>query len=185
LIIIFNSICVDTSLKAGLDMEMPFGLHYSEIALTRGLEAGNINITDIDEAVTRYLKSMISIGMLESDYYTGNEDPTNVVTSEEHNLLAREISAKCSVLLRNNKSLLPIDIETSAGGQAVRSIVVIGDNSTVAGGGSGSVSPPYIITQTDGIKAALAAMNTTSSAAVEVRFEYNMYHFTLINIYDV
>ena len=52
------------------------------------------------------------------------------------------------MLLKNNDNLLPL---AKTGG----SLVVIGDNNTVVGGGSGSVVTPYIVTPVDGIMAAV------------------------------
>jgi beta-glucosidase len=58
------------------------------------------------------------------------------------------------VLLKNDNNVLPLSPAT------VRSVVVVGDNSTVHGGGSGSVIPPYLVTPTDAIQALLGSSAT-------------------------
>ena len=141
------------SLHAGLDQEMPLGLFYSNAALTKELSSNKINITQIDESVTRILTSMYAIGMFEPDYYDGTESPTAHVSTPENIALAREIVAKSTVLLRNQGGVLPLTIGTT-----VTKIAVIGDNSTVSGGGSGNVSPAYISTHADGVRSALATL---------------------------
>lgn len=135
------------SLIAGLDQELPFGLYYSNIALTKSLLNNNITLKKIDESVIRILTSMISIGMFEENYYDGTENPNNIVSTSEHISLAREIVAKCTVLLKNQNNLLPLKITNT-----MKRIVVIGDNSTVSGLGSGYVPPAYIITHAQGIE---------------------------------
>ena len=140
------------SLQAGLDQEMPLGLFYSNLALSKELNDSKVNITQVDEAVTRILTSMYAIGMFEPGYYDGTESPTALVSTPEHIALAREIVAKSTVLLRNQGGLLPLTL-----GASVTRIAVIGDNSTVSGGGSGNVAPAYISTHADGVRAALAA----------------------------
>ena len=89
---------------------------------------------------------------MEEDYCDGTEDPNNIVSTEEHLQLAREIVAKSTVLLENKDDLLPLDVYD----MNIETIVVIGDNSTIAGGGSGSVSPSVIVTHAMGLELAFA-----------------------------
>lgn len=155
------------SVLAGLDQELPLGLHYSAMKMNEAIEAGTINVTNIDEAVQRILTSMLAIGMFDADYYDGTEDPTNVVTSAEHSALAREIVAKGSVLVKNKEAILPL---SDAVLPSIRRIAVIGDNSTIGGGGSGSVTPAYIVTHADGMREALAAIGG-AAASIEVIYD--------------
>jgi len=149
----FATHSTDGSLAAGLDQELPIGLHYSEPVLSARVQAGEINETSVDEAVTRVLTSMLTAGMFEPDYYDGSEGPDNVVSTPAHVALAREIGAKCTVLLKND-GLLPLSV--TALPSAAR-IAVIGDDQTVSGTGSGYVTPSHVVTATEGIRAALAA----------------------------
>ena len=140
------------SVHAGVDQEMPLGLHYSEVALVDAVAKGNISISEIDQSVLRILTSMFSIGLFDTPS-AGN--PMADVTSAENIALAREIASKSTVLLKNQGGILPLKV---AGLGAC--IAVIGDNSTVSGGGSGHVEAAYIVSPADGIAAALASSST-------------------------
>lgn len=140
------------SLLAGMDQEMPLGLFYNHIVLEALLLEHKIKLEDIDRSVFRILHSMEKIGLMDSPLVG---DPTANVTSSEHNALAREISAKSTVLLKNSKSILPLDKN-----QLGDCVAVIGNQDIISGGGSGSVSPPYVITPKQGIETYLAGTNT-------------------------
>jgi beta-glucosidase len=163
------------SLKAGLDMEMPFGLWYSPQAIQATLNNGTSQIEDVDNAVVRTLTAMYAIGLFdrrpdviqvangmnsevpednvdimladEKDLSRGN--PKKNVTSAEHNALAREIAAKATVLLKNDGDLLPLTPQTVGSSGC---IAVIGDQTIISGGGSGHVEPYYTVSQTQGIQ---------------------------------
>ena len=64
--------------------------------------------------------------------------------SPAHDALARDL-AQASITLLKNDGLLPV------AAAAVRTVAVFGDDSTVAGGGSGSVVCPYVITPTEAL----------------------------------
>lgn len=151
----------EDSMNAGLNQEMPSGLHYSEKKLEEALEAGTIQESSIDQSVTSILTSMYAIGLFDHEP-TG--DPLANVTSEEHNLLAREIIAKSTVLLKNEKGILPISLSSTEA--PVRKIAVIGDDSIVGGSGSGKVESAYVITPAQGITAAVADAGYADSVTV-------------------
>ena len=71
--------------------------------------------------------------------------------SKAHSKLARTIAAAATVLLKNEDALLPIDVTK------VKKIAIIGANGgsgvTVHGGGSGAVTPEYVVTPQQGITA--------------------------------
>ena len=147
---------------------MPIGLHYSSLELEQAIANSSELILQIDESVTRILTAMISLGMFEVDYYNGDENPLNNVTSEEHNALAREIAGKSSVLLKNKNDLLPLKLTSSDGSVLLKRIVVIGNNDTISGGGSGSVTPSYIVTHALGIQNIIDEMNVNNNYNIEV-----------------
>lgn len=140
------------SLHAGMDMEMPFGIFYSSLKLEAGLKSGEISMEDIDQSVYRVLYSMKAIGLFDR---APSGDPTANVTSDAHNALAREISAKATVLLKNDGSVLPLSADSLGS-----CIAVFGDQNTISGGGSGAVSAPYIITTTQGMINTLTEVNS-------------------------
>lgn len=151
------------SLNAGLHQEMPFGIYFSEQAVEKALDSGEVSIDTIDNAIMRMLTAMYDIGQFD---HPPVGDRNAIVTSEAHSNLAREIAAKSSVLLKNSpvngQPLLPLKV------QDIKCIAVIGDNSTVSGTGSGHVTPAYVITPEEGIRNALDNAGFSS-----VSVEYN------------
>lgn len=143
------------SLKAGMDVEMPNGLFYNRLTLEKKLIDGDIDMKDIDASVRRILSALETVGILDRAP-TGN--PMANVTSEAHNTLAREAAAKSTVLLKNANDLLPLNAQNLGD-----CVAVIGDADTVAGGGSGHVNGPYVITPAQGIANALAGAGVTST----------------------
>jgi beta-glucosidase len=140
----------EPSLHAGLDVEMPEGLHYSEAVLQKLLDTGLLHESRVDDSVLRILTTMYTIGLFDSP---AQGSPVANVTSDKHNALAREIAAKATVLAKNENKALPL----KASDYSNKCIAVIGDESTVSGGGSGKVTPSYIITPAQGVKNALEA----------------------------
>jgi beta-glucosidase len=118
------------SVKAGLDVEMPYGIFYREAALKEALEKGEITESDdIDPSILRVLTSMYEVGLVDNPVVGS---PMANVTSEEHNSLARKIAADSTVLLKNLNSFLPLDVASMKGGDC---IAVFGDEITVSGKG--------------------------------------------------
>eukprot|EP00043_Microstomoeca_roanoka_P013291 m.130236 g.130236 ORF g.130236 m.130236 type:complete len:782 (+) comp15716_c2_seq1:3-2348(+) len=132
-----------TSINEGLDQEMPSGVYMSD-KLKAAVLAGSVSNATLDNAVLNVLTPMFAFGLFD---YNNTNSITNNVTSAAHNQLARELSAASHVLLKND-GVLPLS-------KSVKSIGIFGQQGsssvTVHGGGSGSVSPPYIITPRAGI----------------------------------
>lgn len=143
------------SLKAGMDVEMPNGLFYNRLTLEKKLIDGDIDMKDIDASVRRILSALETVGILDRAP-TGN--PMANVTSEAHNALAREAAAKSTVLLKNTNNVLPLNAQSLGD-----CVAVIGDADTVAGGGSGHVNGPYVITPAQGIVNALAGAGVSTT----------------------
>jgi len=105
--------------------------------------------------VIRILNSMIAVGLFDNPQ-TGNLSVN--ATSKEHNDLSRNLVETSSILVKNN-GILPLDASK------IRKIAVIGDaahdSPIVAGGGSGYVIPPYVITSLQGIKMRVPNINVT------------------------
>ena len=91
--------------------------------------------------VLRLLTPMYAIGFDQPP--TGNLDAN--VTSDAHNALARQLAEDSITLLKNDGGLLPLSLD------GLKSIAVFGDIDTVAGGGSGGVQLPYVVTPFEGI----------------------------------
>eukprot|EP01031_Cornospumella_fuschlensis_P047461 gene47461-58140_t len=140
------------SLKAGMDMEMPFGLFYEPRVLDKYLASGQITEEQVNAAVTRVLSAMDKVGVLNSPPVGS---PMTNATSPEHNALAREIASKATVLLQNKDSVLPLNKDNLG-----ECVAVFGDETNVVGCGSGQVNPAYIVTPQAGIRSYLTGTQT-------------------------
>ncbi len=131
-----------TSIMAGLDVEMPGNGFMNVAAIKAGLAAGNITNAAIDDSIFRILRAMYSVGVMDAPSGTWNSSNIKKnVTTEASVVLARQLAAKATVLLKNDMNILPLD--------RTKTIAFIGfasDNAIVHGGGSGSVVPSYIST---------------------------------------
>ncbi|MBN1430750.1 MAG: glycoside hydrolase family 3 C-terminal domain-containing protein [Anaerolineae bacterium] len=127
---------------AGLDLEMPFQMHYHQ-HLKHLVENGQVPLERVDDAVLRLLRQQLRL--LRPNSYDAAQ-----VGSESHRALAREAAEKSIVLLQNQGSLLPL--------RNVKKLAVIGrlaDIPNTGDAGSSSTRPAYVITPLDGIQAAL------------------------------
>eukprot|EP00049_Salpingoeca_infusionum_P023640 m.13209 g.13209 ORF g.13209 m.13209 type:complete len:698 (+) comp5915_c1_seq1:277-2370(+) len=133
-----------TSIQQGLDQEMP-GSNFMGDSLKQMILNGKIANTTLDNTMLNILTPMFAVGIFDSN---NTNSISNNVTSDAHNMLARQISAESHVLLKNDNNVLPLT-------STVKTIAVIGAQAstkvTVHGGGSGSVQPPYVITPLQGI----------------------------------
>jgi len=133
--------------NAGLDLEMPrvqvFGKN-----LEKAVEAGEVPVEVIDEAVLRLLRRKI-------EYLTAPDSMPYVpflVHSPEHVALAREAAEKGMVLLENRGPVLPLDRA------ATKTLAVIGplaDAPNLGDHGSSRVEPPEVVTPLAGLRAYL------------------------------
>ncbi len=126
------------SLKAGMDMEMPYLFRYATLGYS--LKKGDITEKDIDTAVARVLRALIST------LPKYKKQPGSVILSKEHIALAREAATKGMVLLKNKGKILPIPEKTK--------IAVVGryaNKRNTGDHGSSNVFSPYTVTPYEGI----------------------------------
>ena len=127
------------SLKAGMDMEMPYLFRYA--TLGNLLKKGAISEDDINTSALRILKALIST------LPKYKKQPESVILSKEHIALARETATKGMVLLKNNDMTLPIPEN--------KKIAVVGryaNKRNTGDHGSSNVFSPYAITPYEGMK---------------------------------
>lgn len=125
--------------KAGLDMQMPKNANI-ETHLKNALENGEITMEEIDVATKRMIEFLLQ---RKTETITYNRD-------EQHKV-AREISAKGTVLLKNEENVLPLSKEK------YNKIAIIGEfakNPLIGGQGSAEVKVQndYIDSPYDEIK---------------------------------
>ncbi len=129
----------ESSLKAGLDMEMMFTMHYNGFSIKKLLKSGKLTQEHIDRAVKNILRALIR--------QTPKIEPRDrsVVGSAEHRALALEIAEKGMVLLENN-GVLPLSKDAN--------VLVTGpyaDEVNVGDHGSSRVYDKRIVTPFAGI----------------------------------
>ena len=117
---------------AGLDQEQPMAEFFGP-ALKAAVEAGKVPMAEIDDHARRVLRSEFASGIV--DYPVQK----SVVDAEGGLDIAQRLEEQSIVLLRNEKSILPLDAKQ------LRTVAVIGphaDVGMISGGGSAQVDPP-------------------------------------------
>ncbi len=120
--------------NGGLDVEMPSGAHLNREKLLPAIEAGKVAMATIDDKVRRILRTAVSFGWLDREAADLSISRYNPLGHE----VALESAREGMVLLKNERSLLPLD----AG--RVKSVLVVGPHAHPAvtgGGGSSEVQP--------------------------------------------
>lgn len=138
------------SLTKGLDMEMPGANFMNPELLKPMLAAGAATEADVDESVTRILRPMFSVGVMDEPMSQWDwKKLENNVTTEASVASARKLSAISTVLLKNAGGVLPLPQ-----GKKIALIGFASSNVVVHAGGSGSVVPSIVATPLEGISAA-------------------------------
>ena len=133
---------------AGLDQEMPGGFYFSD-ALQAAAASGALPPSRLADMVARVLTPLYALNLTEDAPGPSRNVLVNASTAA-HNALARQLAEASIVLLRNEGGFLPL------AAPAVASWAVFGDESTVAGVGSGGVNLPYLVTPAAGLRAVAA-----------------------------
>lgn len=142
-------------MKAGLSLEMPGNVKallgtnqafcYNKKKIKQVLEDGSLSEDLLDDNLKRFLRVMFLVGIFNEE----STLPQGKLTCPEHHSVAREIAEEGIVLLKNEKNILPLDINS------IKKLAVIGPNSDKKhsfGGGSSMVKAKYEITPLKGIK---------------------------------
>ncbi|MFP3989880.1 glycoside hydrolase family 3 C-terminal domain-containing protein [Streptomyces sp. E11-3] len=122
------------ALDAGLDMEMPSGIHF-DAALREAVQDGRASQAAVDRAVGRILSVLDRFGLLDGSA------PARPARSPEAGAgIALKVAKAGAVLLRNEHRTLPLT------GHAAQHIAVVGPTGSVpfvSGGGSAHVVPDH------------------------------------------
>ena len=98
---------VVTAVNAGIDMNMvPYDYRRFIDALTTAVEAGDVPLERIDDAVRRILTVKFELGLFEQPL--ANRALLAEVGSDAHRATAREAVAQSLVLLKNDDGILPL-----------------------------------------------------------------------------
>ena len=112
------------------------------------LTAQKLHVSDIDERVTNLLTFVQKLARISPDTVYGDGIERSRDTLEMRSF-CRKLAAEGTVLLKNEKSVLPIRPGK------VKRIAVIGPNAdarVISGGGSAALKPTYVVTPLAGIR---------------------------------
>ena len=153
---------------ATLDLSMPGPEGPWGERLVRAVDEGTVTEDLLDDKVARLLRLARRVGALAES--TGQADPDHPALNGRAPALVdagllRHAAAESFVLLRNAEGALPLDPG------AITSLAIVGPNSVnpvIQGGGSAGVSPVYVATPAESLRAALpASVAVTSSAGCQ------------------
>jgi beta-glucosidase len=136
------------AVMAGLTQQMPDDTFFGA-PLKEAVANGSISQSQIDLMALRVLYPLYAIGLVDDPIVPTKQNLGVNVTSAAHNLLARTLAEESTALLKNDGNLLPLDKSS------FKSILVLGDASTIAGRGSGGVRPPYVVSPWEGLESYL------------------------------
>ena len=131
------------ALSAGVDYDLSDGSVYR--TLIEQVNQGIVSQSELDRAVGRVLATKFRLGLFENPLV----DPDNAertTNSAEHRQLALKAAQKTIVLLKNDKSLLPLDLDK------LKAIAVIGPNADGLHLGGYSRGPAHGVTILQGIQ---------------------------------
>jgi beta-glucosidase len=130
-------------IKGGLDVEMPIARFYGR-KLIKAVKSGEVPIELIDDAASRIIRTTLK--------YTskGDDDkyPKELICCESHIKLAQKAAEESMVLLKNENSFLPFDLDN------MKKIVIIGklaDLKNTGDHGSSNVKQDNIVTPLKGV----------------------------------
>lgn len=142
------------ALAAGLDLEMPPALGYSEVAVVKAVQDGSLDEAVLDQAVRRVLRLVQQSGPALAE--GGSFDV------EEHHALARTVAHESAVLLKNDGDVLPL---RPASGARVAVIGEFARTPRFQGAGSSQVNPTRVDVPLEELMAAFGPQVAVDFAA--------------------
>ena len=125
-------------IKAGLDLEMPASFGKNDKLIVDAVNKGKLSMKQLDKCVERVLRL---VDKAEESRTEGKWD------KDAHHELAAKIASQCSVLLKNDDGILPLD--------AKKKICFIGkfaDKPRYQGGGSSHINSFKVVSAMDAVK---------------------------------
>ncbi|MFV8341314.1 glycoside hydrolase family 3 C-terminal domain-containing protein [Flavobacterium sp. XS2P39] len=122
---------------AGLHLEMPASGGFNDKKIVDAVKKGTLSEARLDEIAT----DIVAVTLKAKDSHKKGI----VVDKVKHNTLAREVSAECIVLLKNDNALLPLK-------STLKKIAIVGDFAKTPryqGAGSSQVRPTQIVNALD------------------------------------
>lgn len=143
------------AVKAGLELEMPGPSPHRTQAVVDAVNAGDLDIAIVDEAVRRLLNII----------FKAQETPKGNTSFdiEKHHALARKIAGECSVLLKNEGGLLPL-----SGDEQVAVIGSSAMNPVYQGGGSSHINSTKVDNSLDFMREQAEVQYAVGDGVVEL-----------------
>lgn len=150
----------ELALNAGVDMDMQGAVYYNY--LPELVKQNRINVSQIDQSVRYILRIKYILGLFDDPYrYSNVEREKKVVFSTENQEVARDVSRKSIVLLKNDKNTLPL----AKTGKTIAVIGPLGDNkSELIGAWSGAGDANSCVSLLQGIRNKLGSNAKVSYA---------------------
>ena len=135
-------------INAGLSLEMPWPNKYKLKNLENAHGEGKFSDEALDDLVSRNLRVMFRTGLFDPP----DKLPEGSRNTHAHQDLARRVAEEGIVLLKNDKGVLPMDINS------IKRISLHGPNlrkkfGRLLSGGSSAVSPPHEVSPLEGMAA--------------------------------
>lgn len=148
------------AMHAGVDVELPDGEAYALIPEL--VKAGRIPQFEVDAAVARVLTMKFEGGLFENPYCDEKTADAKTATPDAV-ALAREAARKAVVLLKNDKSLLPLD------GKKIKRLALLGTHAKDTPIGGYSDVPRHVVSIYEGLTAEAKAQGFALDYAEAVR----------------
>ncbi|WP_280503975.1 glycoside hydrolase family 3 C-terminal domain-containing protein [Nocardia farcinica] len=116
------------AVRAGMDLEMPGSGGGSDARVVAAVAAGELDPADLDASAGRMAR-------LAERVRQGRQLDVPAADASAHHALAREVAARCVVLLKNDRELLPL-----SAGSALAVIGEFAESPRYQGGGSSHVN---------------------------------------------
>ena len=138
----------EKALNAGVDMDMQGAVYYNY--LKKSLAEGKVTMTTIDESVRRILRVKFQLGLFENPYkFSDTQREKNTMLSEANQAVARDVTKRSFVLLKNDGNVLPFN-------KNIKTLAVIGplaeSDADVIGSWSGAGDAKNSISVLKGLK---------------------------------
>lgn len=121
------------AINAGLDQEMPVGLHFFTVPFEYMI--GLIKEKRLNDMINRILVPMFTQGIFD---HPPTGKTSNDARSYDHTMYAQIFAISANVLLKNDNQTLPINLNN------IKTLAIIGDDANsstiISGKGSGHVS---------------------------------------------
>jgi beta-glucosidase len=145
------------ALRAGVDLGISYEPAYMGL-LVESVEEGRVPMALVDRALRRVLEQKFRLGLFENPY-VNVDHAVQVVHSQANQNLALRAGREGIVLLKNDKSLLPLKKD-------LKSVAVIGPNADDVMNQLGDYSPKkvlqHVTTVIEGIRAAVSPQTKVS-----------------------